>query len=155
MTPAQLTILKNAIAADPTMSAFPNTMDGAFDLANYLNAASSPAVNVWRADVGIDEIGPQIVMSEYVALTAVKQTGLLQLTQGAKVDATNANVRQAFSAIFGAGATSLTNLTALAQRAGTRFETIAGFLTAAAPANVSSVYGIRVTYLDVMAARNA
>lgn len=56
MTPAQLTTLKAAIDADQVLSAYPNNSDGAFDMALYLDTASSPAFIVWRTNVSRDEV---------------------------------------------------------------------------------------------------
>lgn len=151
MTPAQLATLKAAIAADATANAFPNTSDGNFACAAYLNTVPGSPTQLWRPDVTPTEINSTIIYSAYVALTAIKQNGLLQLTQGATVNATAASVRQGFSDIFGAGAT-LTALTALAQRPGTRFEVI---FSSGGPPAVSSMFGQRVAYEDVQAARNS
>ncbi len=150
LTSAQNATLKAAILADGTMNAFANTSDGNFALAAYLNASSSPAVAVWRNNITPTEIASTIVMSAYVALTAVQQNGLLLLTQGT-VDATIPAVRTAFSSIFGAGAT-LTALTALAQRTGTRFEII---FSTAGPPNTSTMFGQVVSWQDVQIARNS
>lgn len=49
MTPAQLATLKAAILADQTMAAKPLTSGGALEIAVLLNAAASPAYNVWRS----------------------------------------------------------------------------------------------------------
>lgn len=149
MTPAQLTTLKTAINADATAAAFPQTSDGHFNLAAYLNTVPPTPMSIWRSDIKPEEISAAVVMADFVLLTAIKQTGLLLLTQG-PANATITGVRTAFSSIFGAGPT-LTALTALAQRPATRFEAI--FSTVAAPANVSSMLGQRVSPLDLEQAR--
>lgn len=151
LTSAQLATLKAAVLADSTANAFPNTGDGNFECAAYLNTVPAVPTQLWRPDIQPTEVSATITMSAFVALTAIKQNGLLLLTQGS-VNATAANVRTAFSDIFGAGA-SLTALTALAQRAGTRFEVI--FSSAAGVANVSTMYGRAVRYDEVMAARSS
>jgi hypothetical protein len=117
-------------------------------VANAYNLPSNPAVNLWRNDVSPTEIAATITMSAFTALTQQQQNGLLLLTQG-QVDATSSNVRAAFSTIFGAGAT-LTALTALAQRVGTRAEVL--FSSAAGAANVSTKFGQRLTADDVQRA---
>lgn len=150
MTPAQLATLKAAVLADSTANAFPNTSDGNFACAAYLNTVPAVPVQLWRPDISPTEVAKTITMSAFVLLTAIKQNGLLLLTQGT-VDATAANVRQGFSDIFGAGAT-LTALTALAQRPGTRFEVI---FSSGGPPAVSTMFGQRVAYEDVQAARNS
>jgi hypothetical protein len=60
-------------------------------------------------------------------------------------------VRTNFGTLF-SGKTTLTNLTALAQRNATGYEAISDFLTVVAPANVTSVYGYRLSAEDVRAA---
>lgn len=56
MTPAQLTILRDLIAADPVLSAYPQTSDGAWEVAAALNLPASPEFVVWKTDLPIDEI---------------------------------------------------------------------------------------------------
>ena len=56
MTPAQLATLKAAILADQTMAAKPMTSGGALEIAGLLNAAASPAYNVWRSVTPASEI---------------------------------------------------------------------------------------------------
>lgn len=151
MTPAQLTTLKTAILADSTANAFPNTSDGNFACAAYLNTVPGSPTSLWRPDIQPTEVAAKITFSAFVALTAIRQNGLILMTQG-PINATEPTVRTGFSDIFGAGAT-LTALTALAQRPGTRFEVI--FSAASGAANVSTFYGVAVNYQDVMAARNS
>lgn len=117
-------------------------------VANAYNLPSNPATNVWRPDISASEIAATITMSAFTALTAQQQNGLLLLTQG-PVNATSANVRAAFQDIFGAGQT-LTALTALAQRVGTRAEVL--FSSAAAGARVTTKYGLLLTAADVQKA---
>lgn len=59
LTPAQQATLKAAILADPELSAFPNTSDGNFDMANSTTTGLRALVAgyiVWRSAVTIDEI---------------------------------------------------------------------------------------------------
>ncbi len=110
-------------------------------LAEFYN---SPTVNnIWKPDLKVSDLPPAIVMSAFIALTAVKQNGYFVLTQGEYVDATSSNVRAGFISIFGAG-TTLNNLTALAQRFATNFEFL--FTTS----NVSSVYSYILTETDIL-----
>lgn len=150
LSPAEKAILKAAIVADPTMNAFPNTSDGNFALAEYLNAPGT--TELWRSDITPEEIASTVTMSAFTSLTAVKQNGLLLMTQGERINATSASVRSSFSDIFGAGAT-LTALTALAKKMGTRFQII--FSTVDGGANVSTKFGASVNFSDVMEARNS
>lgn len=113
---------------------------------------ANSATNLWRSDIKPAELATAIVMSEYITLTAVQQGGmllLLQLGAGA-LDATSSTVRASFSTLF-TGKTTLTNLTAMAQRKATVFEAIAAYLTVAAPANVCApeIYGHVLTRFEV------
>lgn len=56
LKPAQQTALGDFIAADPTLSAIPNSNDGAYALASLLNLPASPAFVIWRSAVTLDEI---------------------------------------------------------------------------------------------------
>lgn len=119
-------------------------------LVTLYNATSG--TSIWRSDIKPAELATAIVMSEYVTLTAVQQGGmmlLLQLGAGA-LDATSSTVRTSFSTLF-TGKTTLTNLTALAQRSATVFEAISAYLTPAAPANVCApaIYGHVLTRFEV------
>lgn len=142
LTPAQLASLKTDaqtnFAADVAAANWPA-------ITSAYNAPSSPAVTVWRADIPIAQIVANITYSELVALTSVKQFALQVLLQPGVVDASSANVRAAFSAIFGAS-TTLTALTALAQRTATRLEAL--FTTS----GVSAVYAYSLTGPDVATA---
>lgn len=56
LTNAQLLVLKAHIAADPTLTAFPNNGDGNMEVAKAMNLASSPDVIVWKTNVTDREI---------------------------------------------------------------------------------------------------
>lgn len=56
LTTAQLQAIKAAIDADPALTAYPNTPDGAFAIAAALNLPASPEFIVWRTSVAQDEI---------------------------------------------------------------------------------------------------
>lgn len=56
LTAQQKTTLKAAIDADPVMSQIPATSDGAFAVAEILNAAASPAYSVWRPNTPANDI---------------------------------------------------------------------------------------------------
>lgn len=112
------------------------------------NLPSNPATSIWRQDISATEIAATITMSAFTALTAQQQNGLLLLTQG-PVNAASANVRAAFQTIFGAGQT-LTDLTTLAQRTGTRVEIL--FSSVAGSARVTTKYAQILTAADVQKA---
>ena len=56
LKPAQKTKLLAAIAADPVLAVFPNTNDGAFEIAQLLNIDSNPAFVVWRSNYNPSQI---------------------------------------------------------------------------------------------------
>lgn len=111
-----------------------------------LNAAESPQVMIWRPDVPVASLLTGVVWSDFIALAQGNRDAWRSLTSGGTVDATNANIRAGFSSVFGGTSATITNLTAIAQRAATWLESI--FTTS----SVSSVYGMTATVDDVMAA---
>jgi hypothetical protein len=149
LTQAQQTTLKTDMTSASNAAAL-----GAFiaaedwpSVAAWYNGAS--AQTVWKPSVPIHDLNGGIVGSVFDALTVAKQNGYLAMTQGGVLDATQANVRGWMQDIFGAGPT-LTNLTAIAQRTATRFELL--FSTPAAPANVTTMFGVGVSPTDVQQA---
>ncbi len=56
LTAEQQQTLKAAILADPVLNAYPDTYDGAWEIARLPNAPSDPAKIVWKTNVSIDEI---------------------------------------------------------------------------------------------------
>lgn len=135
-----------AHAADSVATAYQaKDVDG---LVAYYNGAS--ATSLWRPDVKPAELAAGIVMTGFVSMTAQQQNGmllLLQLGQGG-LDATNANVRASFSTLFSvASPTTLSNLTAIAQRKATQFEAIPAFVNASVCA--PEVYGHVLSRLEV------
>lgn len=110
-------------------------------LAEFYNSYTNQ--NIWKPDLKVTELSKAIVMSAFIALTAIKQNGYFVLTQGEFIDATNSNIRAGFASIFGAGTATTNNLTALAQRFATNFEFL--FTTA----NISSLYGYILTEDDI------
>src|SRR5574337_1792037 len=137
LTPAQLASLKTDISSQSSLTTAVAAKDWP-TVAAFYNAASSPAVTVWRADVHPSEIVAAITGTDFTALTQIKATLLQVLLTPDAVDATSANVRADFSAIFPSSAT-LTALTAVAQRTATRLEAL--FTTA----QVSAAYGYTLT----------
>lgn len=149
MTPGQLTTLKNAIAADQTMNAFPNNVDGNRALAEYLNTVPESPSMIWKPSVSVPEMNSVIDWAAFSALTVAKQVTYQAMTQGGSVDATSSSVRGGFVTVFGNPSTTLTALTTLAQRAATRAEAI--FTTG----NVCALFGLSVSGSEVAQARNS
>jgi hypothetical protein len=151
LTSAQLATLKAGILADSTAAAFPNTAQGNYDCAAYLNAGSSPAVMIWLPSVSVSVINNAIDWTAgangFISLTVSKQNAYFALTQGGVMDATQANIRAGFQAIFPAAI--VTAIQGVAQRNSTRFEAM--FTTA----SVCSLFGRQVLPNEVNAALNS
>ena len=71
MTPSQLTVLRQAIDANPTWAAIPNNSDGNYALAALLNATASPAFSVWRTDAPVNAILDAINWGTYTPSDAI------------------------------------------------------------------------------------
>lgn len=149
LTPAQLTTIKNFIAADGTLNAAPNDGNGLRTIADALNTAASPDFIVWRTEIKAHEIMESIVGTELAALTAIKQFVFHMLMLSAPLDASKANIRADFSAIFSVG-TSLTALTDLAKRKATVIEKILAIGTGstASPATMAVEGSITPNQVD-------
>jgi len=141
MNAAQLTAFKAAILADSSLAAARTAGDHGAIAAYYQGAGSG---TVWRPVVTTAELNTAIVWTEFIALSVQVQNAYIALIQAGSVDATSANVRAGFSAIF--TGTSLANLTAIAKRVPTRFEALFSV------ANVCSVFGQTVAAADIAAA---
>lgn len=156
LTPAQRTTLKNAINADPTLSAQPNTSDGNFEIARLLNIEATPAFVVWQ-----DKFTPSL------ARKAIMQgaTQLDGLTQGKRdelffivadtVDCNLPHVRAAIDDACGSANTLKGFLQAATKRNALLIEKIlaTGTGTTAAPATLG--FAGQISMADVTDARNS
>lgn len=139
MTPAQQATFRAAILADAALANARTAKDWAA-VAAYYNANGSGSI--WKPSVTVAQMNGVIDWTAFGAMTAVKQNTYVSLTQGGAVDATDANVRAAFSAIFTTG-TTLAALTTLASRVPTRFEALFS------ANSVTTAYGQTVSANDV------
>ena len=147
LTTSQLLTLKTDILS-PARAAALGGFLAAVDhpsIADYYNQLATPAVNLWRPHIAVSELNTVIVWADFAALAVGKQNTYFAMTQDGWVDATSSFIRTGFSAIF--ANPSLANLTALAQRGGSRFEAL--FSTTAGAASVSTVFGQALSYIDV------
>jgi hypothetical protein len=152
MTTAQLQTLKtditvtnaNTVYQGSTLLSLWQTFNYA-KIADYYNTTASPQQDLWRPDILISEIIKVIVMSEFIAFTAVKQNGWLMLMQSPVIDATSSNIRASFSTIF--GGTTITNLTALSKKAATNLEKL--FSSANGTGFSSTLYGTTLSVNDI------
>lgn len=146
-TVAQLQAIKAAINGNAAAAA--NIAAGNSGLvAQALNGAPpSGQVLIWMPDLQVSVLLTAVTWSEFIALTQGQRDAWRALTAPMTVDATNANVRAGFSAVFSAPSSpSLTALAAIAQRGATWLESL--FTTG----GVTSFYNYQATVADVLAA---
>ena len=174
LTQSQLAALKAEITNDPTLSAFPNNTDGAFEIAKALNLQASPDFWVWRTSVAKNEYtqgtSPDGTTFNWTG------TGFITRSQGERdawrelfngggvggnsnaVNPSLPSVRQAFTDIFsGATAPAPANrahMAAISRRLATRAEKLfaTGVGSSASPATMS--FEGQVSYQEVDVARN-
>lgn len=163
LTSEQLATLKAHIDGDPTLSAFPNNPDGAFEIAYALNLAASPVFYVWRDTVPISEImGNGFNWTLVDNLSAGKARIWEWMTSLGVINPTQANVRAGIVAsISGTGQDFPTMRTAIfghCQAAATRAEKLFATGTGTSSNDQGVGPGTRtfaglITYTDVLAAR--
>lgn len=153
LTPAQETILRNYVNADPALSQQPHNSDGAYAIAQALNQVAAPAWIVWKEaytpqekasaiDVGITQLD---------ALTSSKRDSLLwwaERTHDARLTSTQA----AMSDLCGSQNTLKNSLIDGAKRSATVLEKLlaSGTGTTASP-GITTFTG-QISYPDVQVA---
>jgi len=157
LTPAQQAALKAAIAADPTLNAYPNTGDGAFDMArDKLNQLASPAFVVWENQMtpAKYEAGLIAGATQIDALTQGKRDELFMIGRNTR-DCSDVNVRAAIDDATGSQNTLKAALVAVTKRNALLIEKIlaTGTGTTASPATLG--YAGTINYVDVQNARNS
>jgi hypothetical protein len=145
LTQSQLTQLATDINGQASLASARTTHDAQAIVAFY-NAAS--ATQIWRSDLRDSEVVAACVGADVAALSGANTTLMQMLITPATIDATSANIRSDFNSLF-SGKTSLTNLTAVAQRAGTRLEAL---FSSGGPPAVTTVFGYLLTDRDVQLA---
>lgn len=133
------TLLQSEITNDPAAIGYAGaTSDQA--KADLLNA-NIPSSNVWRNDIKLAEVVNSIVAADFAAMTALQIQKLQLVLQQGVIDATVANTRTIFTGIFTGMNNTVTAITALAQRSGSRAEVLWG-------------PGVKITATQVGIARN-
>ena len=172
LTPAQIQTLKSGIAANATAAAFPNTSDGNFACAAFLNTQAAPTVNVWKTSVSEAMIKSGIGWQTFLGLTLQLQTAYIAMTQDGFIDATDKGTMHGLvglaasptDGIFPDTTPSSVAIRALCQRPATYFEAMftAPGLGTLSTGNVClldaggvSLYGQQVDYQTVSLARNS
>jgi len=156
-TLAQLAILKAAIDADGTLSAYPLNSDGAFAIAAALNLDSSPPWIVWRSAVPLEEI-----MRNGMDWTRVDNLGVGKariwdwMGRLGTIDASQPNIRAGIDAVWVGQQADLNVRAAVyvhCKRTATRAEALlsTGTGTDAVPATMG--WEGFLTYADVEQAR--
>jgi len=156
LTTAQQATLKADILANATLNAYPNTADGAFDIAIAYNAAASPAFTVWKTSVGVSEIMSNgFVWTAVDAMTVGKARIWDWMQAQGTINPSKANVRQGLVDAFGAGSAMATGIAPHLKRLATRVEKLyaTGTGTDAAPGTL--VFEGALSYRDVESARNS
>lgn len=115
-------------------------------IARYYNTVASPAVDIWKPDLTVEEITNQIVMADFISITQARRDAWFAMSQASTIDATISLVRTNFQNIFGAGTTTLTNVTAIAKKEATNLEAL--FTSG----GVSSLYKYSITPEDILSA---
>src|SRR6185312_12775019 len=90
----------------------------------------------FRNDIKSSEIVNAVVAADFAALTQLQFAKLNLMLLGGTLDATNSNTRTIFLAIFTGLSSTITALTALAQRPYTRAEVLGGIGTAVSASDV-------------------
>lgn len=158
LTTAQLTTLKAAILAKPAWSVFPNTADGAYEIAALLNTAAVPSHTVWKTNVPLGEVGKAFVSSEVGGLTTANTNRLsvIGMYRASGVNPTLASDRAFFDDVFsGAGGTGTrAQLLAVWKRLATEGEKLFAVGTGTDASPSALVVEGNISYGDVLLARN-
>lgn len=156
LTPAQLATLKADINAAGDLNIYPNSPDGNYAIAALYNVLASPDFIVWKTSIPTSDVKKNVVWTEYIARSVGEQNAFQLMIADGTVNASDLNVRSGFVDIFSGpgGATTRTNLTALAKRKASRAEKLfaTGTGSDATPATMS--FEGALSYFDVAMARD-
>jgi len=157
LTPAQLPVLKAAIAAetDPTFVGY-RTANSTGAMADWYNEATSPAFVLWRTNVTIRETGQAFNGTEWAGMTTANHTRLQTVAQylDQGYNASLADVRAMFNDIWSGagGATTRASLLALWKRVSSKVEKIYATGTGSDASPATPTFEGRITNDDVLAA---
>ena len=156
LTHAQLTVLKAAILAEPSLAEALSSADD-IAIASFFNEQASPSFVVWKSSLTPEEARTAISggdgLSQLDNLTAGKRDSLLWLFEG-ETHPSNEAQRAAIQGLCGTQNTLKAAILAAQKRMATRFEKLfaVGTGTDASPATLT-VEG-ELTYADVSLARS-
>lgn len=161
LTTEQLTTLRSAINADPTMSAYPNDPNGALALAEYLNQPAAPDFVVWRSSVPVDEItasnGFAWTLVDALSVGSARIWGWMFDNPARAINCSKTNIRQGIADVWSGTAGKLAVQAVVLQvckRPATRAEKI--FATGTGSDASPAVMGFEgsLSHIDVQDARN-
>lgn len=168
LSAAQLTLIKNDIAASGDLNAHPNTSDGNDAIARAYNQTAAPDFWVWRTGVSKDELtnatGPEGTTftwagNGFITRSAGEQAAWRELFSiNGMVNPALPQVRQAFQDIFngtGNAASNRAHMNAVARRKATRLEKVLATGTGSTASPATMGYEGPVNYDQVTAARNS
>lgn len=168
LTAAQNASIKADILANPDLNAFPNTIDGAYDMAILYNKTASPDFIVWKVrlheqDITSGKSSENTTWSwpSFISRSAAEQAGWARMFNGTyTVNPSLVQVRVGMDDVFsgGTGVAQRAHISAISKEKATRIEkvladTSSGAGTTAAPATRTHVGPI--AYQDLYAARNS
>lgn len=111
-------------------------------IAQALNAKTGPGIGqVFRPQVGHAEVLNCIDRTEWNALTTAQRADLNGILAIPITDFSNANVRAAFTNVFGAASATRAALLALVQPSGSRAEVLGGYGTVVTSTDVAQALG--------------
>lgn len=133
-----LTALKIELQTDPAGLGYgPHLLTGSYSPVVGLLTAARAGVTVFRGVIPAYEVINATEPAEWTALSAAEKQRYQTLTGAGEVDVSNANVRAAFSAMFGVGTATRAALIALATRPGSRAEQLWGVGTSVSAEDVA------------------
>lgn len=168
LTTAQNAAIKADILANPDLNAFPNTVDGAYEMAVVYNKIASPDFIVWKVRLHEQDI-TSLTSAEntvwswpaFITRSVGEQAGWARMFNGTyTINPSLTQIRNGIADIFsgGTGATQRTHITAISKEKATRIEKLlsdltGGVGTTAAPATRVLVGDISPQ--DLYTARNS
>jgi len=152
---AQLATLKTDILADLVFVVIPNTLDGAFEIAQAYNLLAAPNYTVWKTSVSTQEIMENgFIWTTVDSLTAGKARIWDWMTRLGQINPSRTNVRQGLADAFGAGSAMATAILPFLKRLSTRAEKLFATGTGSDASPGTMTFEGNLTYQEVYEARN-
>lgn len=107
LTNAQKALIKADIIANPDLNAFPNNLDGNYEIARLYGLTATPDFYVWRTEVTRAEVyhetssdGTTWSWTTYKNQGATEQNAWVQMFMGDRANFAKPNLRAGIAAIF-------------------------------------------------------